>query len=338
MGSRNLHLREAVLDFVRSSKGAVPGFDELDVERALARVRKPLLLDRYGMCIELFRVAFESRPSEFTEWLRYVASSETCISSLESPLLCYGKKAKDTFLDDVRGVIPPCALLKLLDVILASLLSERLTSLLPRHPDIFVGARKLTQTKDVSQGLQLVVEKGMDLKSKASIAQADVSSYYDNLPVLRIVMWLLARGVERPLLACIVRHQLCSQIKIVRGVVSFVVASRSCGGLTGSTVALTLARIPVESAFLELAPTNRLKGFAVGSTRLVFASWVDNIYAAAHTPEDACDLVSSVFKHLSVVWNLQVKDKSAVVLACKGSDMSEFSETCGLTLVNDFKV
>ena len=158
------------------------------VSRALARFRKPLVLDRYGMCIELFRVAFESRPSEFTEWLQHVASSETCISFLESPLLCYGKKARDTALNDVRGLIPPCALLKILDAILSLLLSDRLTSLLPRHPDIFVGARKFTQTKDVSQGLQLVLEKGMDLKSKASIAQADIRSYYDHLPVLRIVI------------------------------------------------------------------------------------------------------------------------------------------------------
>ena len=223
--------------------------------------------------------------------------------------MCYGQKARDTARNDVRGLIPPCALLKILDAILSSLLSDRHSSLPPRHPDIFVGARKFTQTKDVSQGLQLVLEKGMDLKSKASIAQADIRSYYDHLPVLRIVMWLLERGVERPLLASIFRHQLCSSIGITRCVVSFVISSKSCGGLTGSTVALTLARIPVESAFLELAPVNRLKGFEVGGTRLVYASWVDNLYAAAHSPEDACDLVHSVFKHLSVAWNLEVKEQ-----------------------------
>ena len=200
LGCRNLRLREAILDFARSSEGAVPVFDEMDVERALARFRKPLVLDRYGMCTELFRVAFESRPSEFTEWLKFVASSETCMSSLESPLLCYGKLSKDTHLKDVREVIPPCSLLKILDVILASLLSDRLSSLLPRHHDFFVGTCKFTQTRDISQGLQLVIEKGLDLKSKASIAQADIRSYYDFFPILRICCWLLKRGVERPLL------------------------------------------------------------------------------------------------------------------------------------------
>ena len=313
-------------------------FDQMDLERALARSRKPLQLDRYGMCIELFRVASEARPQEFTQWLQYVASSEACMTSLESPLLCYGKQAKDTALHDVRGVIPPCALLKILDAILSSLLCDRLTTLLPRHPDVFVGARKFTQTKDISQGLQLVIEKGLDLRSRASVAQADSRSYYDSLPVLRIVKWLLERGVERSLLASVVRHQLCSSIRIRRGVESFVIASRSCGGLTGSTVALTLARVPVGSTFLELAPSNRLKGFAVGGTRLVFASWVDNIYAASPTPEEACELVSSVFKHLQIRWNLHVKETSAVVLACRGSDLSEFFPTCGFKLVSDFEV
>ena len=78
--------------------------------------------------------------------------------------------------------------------------------------------------------------------------------------------------------ASIIRHQLCTGIRITRGIESFLVSNRSCDGLTGSTVALTLARIPVESVFLELAPVNRLKGFEVGGTRLVFASWFDNIY------------------------------------------------------------
>ena len=119
---------------------------------------------------------------------------------------------------------------------------------------------------------------------------------------------------------------------------SFVISRRSCGRLTGSTFALALVRIPVESAFLELALVNRLKGFEVGGTRLVYASWVDNIYVAAHSLEDACDLVHSVFKHRSVVWNLQVKDKSAVVLACRGCVVSDLSETIGFTLVKNFEV
>ena len=90
-GCRNLHLREAILDFARAGERDLPGFDEMDVEKALARCKKPLRLDSCGMCVELFRVAFETRPSEFTSFLQYVSSSETMMSSLESLLLCYGE-------------------------------------------------------------------------------------------------------------------------------------------------------------------------------------------------------------------------------------------------------
>ena len=136
-GSQNLHLREAFLDFARAAEGVLPGFDEMDVEKALSKCRKPLSLDGYGMCFELLRVAYEARPSEFTSWLQFIASSEAMMSSLESPLLCYGKSSKHSKLLDVRGIIPTCVLLRVLDRLLASLLSDRLVSLLPKHPEVF---------------------------------------------------------------------------------------------------------------------------------------------------------------------------------------------------------
>ena len=337
-GCRNLHLREAILDFARAGERDLPGFDEMDVEKALARCKNPLRLDRYGMCVELFRVAFEARPSEFTSFLQFVSSSETMMSSLESPLLCYGKCSKNTKLAQVRGIIPQCTLLFVLDKLLSSLLTDRLSVLLPKHPDIFVGARKYTQPKDLGQGLNLVIEKGLDLKSRAAIAQADIATYFDCLPVFRVVMWLLVRGVERSLLAAIIRHQLCTLLRVCRGTVSVLLEGRSSGGLTGSNVALTLSRIPVESAFLELLPSCRLKGFAVSNSRLVFGSWVDNIYAAAHSVEEAVDLISEVFNHLRLVWNLDMKVSSGVVLPCRGADLTGYSDLSGFQVATDFEV
>ena len=226
----------------------------------------------------------------------------------------------------------------MLDAILSSLLTDRLSVLLPKHPDIFVGARKFTQPKDLGQGLNLVIEKGLDLKSRAAIAQADIATYFDCLPVFRIVMWLFVRGVERSLLAAIIRHQLCTVLKVSRGSTRVSLKARSSGGLTGSNVALTLSRIPVESAFLELLPSCRLKGFAAGSSRLVFGSWVDNIYTAAHSVDEAVELISEVFKHLRLTWNLDMKEKSGVVLPCKGADLTDYSESSGIQVTADFVV
>ena len=74
-----------------------------------------------------------------------------------------------------------------------------------------------------------MIEKGLDLKSRAAIAQADIATSFDCLPGLRIVMWLFLRGVERSLLAAIIRHQQCTLLRVCRGTVSggLVVASQA---------------------------------------------------------------------------------------------------------------
>ena len=58
------------------------------------------------------------------------------------------------------------------------------------------------------------------------------------------------------------------------------ILGRTLGGLTASTLALTLARIPVESSISELLEDRSLCGFPFDETRLVYASWVHNFYAA----------------------------------------------------------
>ena len=337
-GTRNLSRREALTDLVRSAEGVAPPFDDEDVAAAFTRVRKSCRLDSYGVCMELLRVAFEAMPVEFTEWLQYVCSSEAMMRSLESPLLCYGKSSADTATCDIRGIIPPCALLKLLDDVLARSLSNRLSFLLPKLPGCLIGARKFTQTKDLSMGAQLLVEKGLDTHSSAAFAQADVARYFDSLPLLLIVFWLLAHKVERCLLAAIVRHQLFTALRISRGAASKCIVERTSGGLTGSNLALTMARIPIEATFLELWGSCYDLGFRAGAGRVVFGSWVDNIYTAASCPSDACALLEAVFDRLRAKWCLEMKPGSAEVLVCDGFDLSDTQIPDTISVVRKTKV
>ena len=324
-GREDLHSREQALDFVRCCEGVIPLFDELTVEKALSRCKGPFKLDQYGVCFELLRVAFEARPSEFVEWLHFLTSSESMMTSLLNPMCCFGKKSSRTSECDVRAIVPQCCLSHLVDNVLASLLRDRLSFLLPKQPGVFVGAQRFTQAKDLGAGVQLLMEKGLDLKSQSACAQADIARFFDSLSVLRCVRWLLAKNVERALLAALLRHQLLTGLEIKRGSAIFHIVGRSKGGLTGSNIARTLARIPVESMFLEVLPLCFERGFEACSGRLVFGSWVDNIYTAAHTPEDACDLLTIVFDRLQSVWGLGMKAGSASVLVCKGHDLSQCS-------------
>ena len=145
--------------------------------------------------------------------------------------------------------------MKFLDGLLASALRDSLVSVLPKLPGCIAAAQRFTQAADIGQGVQLLMEKGLDRKSNAALAQGDIKRYFDHLPLVRICRFLVAKGVDKRLMSAIMRHQLLIRLKIERGGTSLFIGFRSSGGITGSTLALTLSRVPVQSAFRELLPT-----------------------------------------------------------------------------------
>ena len=147
--------------------------------------------------------------------------------------------------------------MKYLDRLLERLLSCKLAVLLPKVPGVFIGARRGTQTCDIGHGINLLMEKGLDCQSKSAVCQADIKRYYDSLPLLKIARWLLSKGVDRSLLAAALRHQFLSKLVVQRGQCVEAVVNRCMGGLTGSNVALAMARIPVEATFLKVFDGSR---------------------------------------------------------------------------------
>ena len=206
-----------VLDFSRRSEGRAPPFLELDVEIALEKLKRPCKLDGQGICVDLLRIAFEADPDMFIRFLRSILGSEKHMSTLASPMHCFGKVSSNSTLKDLRGIIPPSTLLRLLDRLLAVSLEAHLYRIIPAIPGCYVGARRCTQTRDLGHGIALLVEKGLDDRGRASMVQGDVARYFDSLPVLRIVRWLFDRHVDIELLSAIVRHQLLTQIHVCRG-------------------------------------------------------------------------------------------------------------------------
>ena len=191
-------------------------------------------------------------------------------------------------------------------------------------PGCIFGALKWTQAKDVAQGAPLAMEKGLDGHSDASVCQCDVRRYFDSLPLLRICIFLENEGVPVSLLAAILRHQFLTRIILMYRSVSRLLPSRSKGGLTGSNVALTMARVPIELTAAELYETCALKGFDIGIARLVFATYVDNVFSVANSATDAYENLRDFFRHLASRWELSLKDNSVSLLASKGHDFSEF--------------
>ena len=335
-GSSLPQLRASALDFSRSSEGLFVPFPELDIEICLEKLKRQHKLDDQSVCVDLLRIAFEGNPDLFASVISSIASSEISMRALSAPMRCFGKKSSVGKLGDIRGIVPPSSLLRLLDILLARALETHLSRIIPHVPGVYVGARRCTQIRDLGHAASLLMEKGLDLDDGASLAQGDIRRYFDSLPVLLILRWLQKRDVPVQLLAAICRHQLFTALYVVRSGVKVHLAPRSKGGLTGSTVALTLARVPVESTFVDLYPSCALRGFSVGPCRLVFGSWVDNILCASHDPADALTNLRAVFKHLSQHWGLELKPGSVSVLSTEVSD--DFELEFGIPLLEKAEV
>ena len=95
------------------------------------------------------------------------------------------------------------------------------------------------------------------------------------------------------------------------------VSRRSRGGLTGSTAALLLSRVPVESTMLELEESIRPLALDVGMVKLCCASYVDNLYTASTGVSGATTSMELILAHLRDVWGLTVKEGSKHVIAKK---------------------
>ena len=116
------------------------------------------------------------------------------------------------------------------------------------------------------------------------------------------------------LLVAIARHQLLTSVFVSRRRFEVTSFPRAKGGLTGSILALTLARIPVESSFVSLYPSCAIRRFQVDKCRLVFGACVDNFYCASEEPTDAYRNLTEVFDELSRLWGLELKEVSMCAL------------------------
>ena len=185
-------------------------------------------------------------PEVSKSFLNGVLASTSLMSSIVINGKVFGKSSAVTRMGDTRAILPLPALLQIVDAGLATYLHQRLDSLLPPVPGCFVAARPGTQALEVAHGLHLVIEKGLDTKSKAAVAQADIQAFYDSMRMLKIGLWLCIRGVPPEAVACMLRHQMLPEVTLHMGAASAAIRGRSVGGLTGSRLAGAFGRVPVE--------------------------------------------------------------------------------------------
>ena len=319
-GAADLHVRESALDFMHAAEKQLPDLSPMDFIVAFHKLKRWDQLDIDGVCITLLWFAFCADPDVFTLWMRRCVAHRSAVQALRARCKAVGKKSKDSLDTDLRAIVPMAACLRLLDRVLGLKIDAELSKLLPCIPGFFVGAQRHTQCLDIAHGAALFIEKALDSRSEGSVAQADIRCYFDSMPILRILKWLVQQGVDMALVAAVGRHQLLTSVLVFSGQQSCQVRARSRGGLTGSNLALLLSRIPVESAFSNLNDALSTCSYRLDCGSLKAAVYVDNIYTISRYASSTTMQMELVLSFLRDEWGLATKAQSKRLLIVKGAD------------------
>ena len=98
---------------------------------AFKRLRKPMFLDRDGICVLMLEITFDIDPDAFSFWLGSVLASTACMSQLNSFCSVFGKKSSISSSTDLRAITPMSSILRLLDIIIFMLAELKINNLLP---------------------------------------------------------------------------------------------------------------------------------------------------------------------------------------------------------------
>ena len=101
----------------------------------------------------------------------------------------------------------------------------------------YLGAQRRAQFLDFTDGLALFNQKYMGTRSRGSIAQCDIASYYDNIGMYTIARWLCTQNFEG-FIAALVRVHVLVLASLSAGLADWNLPLRATGLLTGSMLRL----------------------------------------------------------------------------------------------------
>ena len=330
-GSNNGQERSVLMQHLARNEGHQLVLPMHVIDKALAVIRRKKKLDHYGISIAALVLLWRAQPSVLRDFLFAFMASTQMVSNMEVHGRVLGKEGSTSGVGKLRVILPLPAVMQIVDAALPFLFEDYLSSLLPIVPECLVAARPFTQVLDVAHGLQLVLEKGLDDHGCAAAAQCDIQQFYDSLPLVLIMLWLSDNGVPWALVTAAIRHQACPLIFMNACAAKAPVRNRCIGGLTGSRVAGMLARIPVESTFIERAHIWRRWGFPLSTDTgdrvvLCCASYVDNCFAVSTNPAGAICILEDLESVLKDKWRLIMKPSSRSHVEARGGNRGSLNE------------
>ena len=242
--------------------------------------------------------------------------AETCLGRP------YGKSTSMPSSNAVRRILPLPPIASLADFLITTRLRAWQEQCLPLPPGCFLGGAPGTQPLDIASAATQMVEKGLDNRSMLSLAQGDVSKFYDSVSPRRVAVFLQRLGADAGLILMMLLFQLTIGLCFIFKDVRAKLGPRSRGTLTGSRVAGAVGQIVIGDVMRHAGPLVRHLTLPM-DVPLKFASWIDNVYACTDTETKACRIVDQFGLVLRDRWGLQLKPGSKQVMSVRGQALAE---------------
>ena len=201
----------------------------------------------------------------------------------------------------------------------------------------YEAAKKGSQVQDVVFSIRLALERGLDTHSGASVSQADLLKFYDNLDPLRVAAFLehvVSTGSEQPgtsivdVTTTLVCMHVLPTVQLSVGDSNATMPDRRLGMLTGSASAAASGRLPPADLALNRMPIWQTLHLGLetvpGGPGLCLMTFVDNFVTLGPDARTNAVLLEDAELYLKKNWGLQYGHDSRQCLPCKGAPPATF--------------
>lgn len=204
-GCLEVHQRVEVLNFVLEREMDTIAFAAEDFEAAWPRIARRSLQDDDGVCVDMWRLLWEADADRVSRLVSQCLGDTPFWSACSLSARVGGKSPSQPRVSECRVIVPLGSCGQLCDVLLSNQLRIWIDGAVRRPHGAWIESIPRTQSLDTSHAMSICVERMIDNYSPGGLAQCDILTYYDGVPLMRIMEWLEQRGMPRGVSAACIR-------------------------------------------------------------------------------------------------------------------------------------
>ena len=316
----NLHKVSMLHEWLEKAGAVDVNVTGAELDHAWTVVRDLKKIGPDGLSLGFIKIVAAIQPKAVCDKLDQLLQSDSECKKECVHGRVFGKESVKPSASECRAILPLPALLTLADIILSTRVNKWVAVNMVCPKVCFVGAKPGTQCLDIALCAQLVVEKGLDMKSKAAIATSDIRRFYDSIDLIKIASFLLRNGFDPGTVAACVRCQMLPCVSLLCLGLTTTVDHRASGALTGSRLAGALGHIPINDACMCCKTILEKGALHVADVKTIaFCSWIDNMYTFSNSTNVCVSMLEHIENHLASEWNLAIKLSSRAIMNCRGN-------------------